>query len=171
MEYDSNFTVFITEHGPAPSLPLRYNQERDLFGYFASSTSVFDAYCFAMFAMGAILAPNKFSMADERKIDWQFTLNAYRKSFQSDPMLATLERLRDDPAYVELREIRNVLTHRAIPPRHFSLPVGSNRKPTAMLGQLNIDLGTNTTLERRKQVTRLLRTAMEAARTFVDSHC
>ncbi len=171
VDYDKDFTASLIKHGPGPGQPLRYHQERDLFGFFANGVSIFDSYCFAMFAVGAILIPSKFSLADERKIDWKSTANAYNVSFPDDAMPVVLDRLWVDPAYADLREIRNVLTHRAVPPRHHSLLVGSNTKPTATLGRVNIALDKDTTSLRRQQVVRLLSTALEAARSFVEARC
>jgi hypothetical protein len=171
VDYDKDFTASVIKHGPAPGQPLRYYQERDLFGFFANGVSIFDAYYFAMFAVGAILIPNNFSLTDEWKIDWKLTSIAYKTSFSGDPMSAVLDKLWVDPAYVDLRQIRNVLTHRGVPPRHHSLPIGSDEKPTATLGRVNIALDKDTTSSRRQQIARLLSTALEAARSFVETHC
>jgi hypothetical protein len=171
VDHDDDFTASLIKHGPGPGQPLRYHQERNLFGFFSNGVSVLDAYCFAMFAVGAILIPSNFSLVDEWKIDWKFTSIAYKSSFPGDPMPAVLDKLWVDPAYVDLREIRNVLTHRGVPPRHHSLPIGSDAKPTAILGRVNIALDKETTSSRRQQVVRLLSTALEAALSFVEAHC
>lgn len=171
VDYDKDFTASLIKHGPGPSPPLRYHQERDLFGFFANGVSIFDAYCFAMFSVGAILIPGSFSLANERKIDWKSTSIAYKSYFFGDPMPAVLDKIWVDPAYLDLREIRKVLIHRGVPPRHHSLPIGSDEKPTSTLGRVNIALDKETTSSRRQQVVRLLSTALEAARSFVEAHC
>jgi hypothetical protein len=45
-EYDDRFTASIKAHGTGPAQPIRYEQERDLFGFFSNAFSVFDTFCF-----------------------------------------------------------------------------------------------------------------------------
>jgi hypothetical protein len=40
--------------------PFRYQQERDLFGFFGNAYAVFEAFCFALFAVGALIDPAHF---------------------------------------------------------------------------------------------------------------
>lgn len=171
VDYDKEFTASIVKHGPGPGQPLRYQQERDLFGFFTNGVSVFDAYCFAMFAVGALLMSRTFSLVDEWKIDWKSTADAFQKGFPEEAMPGVLDNVWGDAAYVDLREIRNLLTHRAAPPRHHRLLVGSGIAPMATLGRVNVALDKDTTASRRKNVIRLLSTVLEATRTFVEARC
>ena len=50
-EYDHSFTALINDYGIDA---FRYEQERDLFGFFSNGYSVFEAFCFALFAIGAL---------------------------------------------------------------------------------------------------------------------
>jgi hypothetical protein len=61
-EYDERLRSLIN----APDgQPFRYMQERDLFGFYSNAHSVFDAFCFALFAVGALIDPGNFPLASE----------------------------------------------------------------------------------------------------------
>ena len=95
-EYDKSFRSSITAHGTGPGQPFRYMQERDLFGFFSNAHSVFDAFCFALFAIGALRDSANFPLAtdpDERNVTWSKMLRAYGKAFPSDPILSELEKI------------------------------------------------------------------------------
>jgi hypothetical protein len=55
---------------------------------------VFDAFCFALFAVGALIDPGNFPIeADERNVTWSTMLRAYGKAFPTDPILNELDRM------------------------------------------------------------------------------
>src|SRR6266536_247359 len=61
-EYDESLRSLIN----APNgQPFRYMQERDLFGFYSNAHSVFDAFCFALFAVGALIDSGNFPLATE----------------------------------------------------------------------------------------------------------
>lgn len=64
-QYDESFTRSILENGVGPAPTLRYEQERDLFGFFNSVCSAFDAFLFGMFTLGAMLKPVTFPLKDK----------------------------------------------------------------------------------------------------------
>lgn len=170
-DYDEQFTSSVRTEGNAPAQPFRYHQERDLFGFFVSAVSIFDAYAFAMHAIGAILMPNNFQLTNERKIDWANMSKLYEKHFIGDPILNVLNTAWSDPAFHDLRTIRHVLAHRAAPPRRFSLFVGSEKPSSAEVMQINLNIDELTTRSRRQQVVRLLTTVLDATQTFVVTRC
>src|SRR6266550_1303963 len=157
-EYDKSFRSSITAHGTGPGQPFRYMQERDLFGFFSNAHSVFDAFCFALFAIGALRDSANFPLAtdpDERNVTWSKMLRAYGKAFPSDPILSELEKIWNDTE--ELRDIRNILTHRAVGARSFGVSVGPSTVPeTTTIDRLNISLDATTTSSRRRDVAKLL---------------
>src|SRR6266511_3942555 len=110
--------------------PFRYMQERDLFGFYSNAHSVFDAFCFALFAVGALIDSGNFPLAteaDERNVTWSTMLRAYGKAFPTDPILSELEKIWKDTE--ELRDIRNILTHRGVGPRAFGVSTGASTIP------------------------------------------
>ena len=87
VEYDESFTASFNAHGTDAGQPFRYEQERDLFGFFSNGFSVFEALCFALFALGALTDPVNFPLAiekAERAVRWDKMQQAYRKAFPAD---------------------------------------------------------------------------------------
>jgi hypothetical protein len=169
-EYDESFRSSITAHGTGPGQPFRYMQERDLFGFFSNAHSVLDAFCFALFAIGALRDSANFPLAtdpDERNVTWSKMLRAYGKAFPSDPILSELEKIWNDTE--ELRDIRNILTHRAVGAGSFGISVGPSTVPeTTTNDRLNISLDATTTSSRRRDVAKLLLLGLDATSKFVD---
>jgi hypothetical protein len=64
-EYDQGFTASIKAHGNGPGQPARYEQDRDLFGFFSNGVSIFDAFCFALFSIGALKGFPEFPLTSE----------------------------------------------------------------------------------------------------------
>ena len=93
-EHDQQFTASIGTHGPGAGGPIRYEQERDLFEFFSSGVSVFDAFCFGAFAIGALTGSTDFPIItekDQRNVNWKNLLEAYIKSFASHPIVSVLD--------------------------------------------------------------------------------
>jgi hypothetical protein len=67
-----------------------------------------------------------------------------------------------------LRDARNILMHRAVPPRQFSVAIGP-MEAVSTINQLNLTLDQNTTNLRRKEIDRLLSLGLSGMRTFVDA--
>jgi hypothetical protein len=166
-EYDESLRSLIN----APDgQPFRYMQERDLFGFYSNAHSVFDAFCFALFAVGALIDPGNFPLAteaDERNVTWSTMLRAYVKSFPTDPILSELEKIWNDTE--ELRGIRNILTHRAVGARDLMATTDPSA-PSDRIPRLNISLDAGTTRTHRSQVAGLLLLGLEAADKFVKAH-
>jgi hypothetical protein len=169
-EYDDRFTDIIKKSGHGQA---RYEQERDLFGFASNAYSIFEAFHYAMFAIGALIKPEIFVLnapADESKVNISTTRARYKDAFPGDPISVSFQEFFDDSARLDLSLLRNVLTHRAAPPRAFGLAVGPrDAVPSAELTRVNISLDENTTQSRRHEVSRLLTGYLKAAEIFVAS--
>ncbi len=143
-EYDESLRSLIN----APNgQPFRYMQERDLFGFYSNAHSVFDAFCFALFAVGALIDSGNFPLAteaDERNVTWSTMLRAYGKAFPTDPILSELEKIWNDTE--------------------------EPSAPSDRISRLNISLDAGTTRTHRSQVAGLLLLGLEAADKFVKAH-
>jgi hypothetical protein len=172
-EYDECFTREIIRSGVAPCQRVRYQQERDLFGFFNSGCSVVDSLSFGLFAIGAMLKPTDFPIEPESewKITPKYCFDKYSDAFGGDPILDTLQLMtkNGDPNWVKFSKIRNVLTHRVAPPRRFS--VGDPRQPDAVMTRTNIVLDNQTTGSRRKQIASLLEKLLAASNLFLQARC
>ena len=169
---DHSFTTSIKEHGPAPAQPIRYGQERDLFGFVSNAYSMFDAFHYGMHAIGTFLDPTYFKLAspeDERKVTFGSTSRAYASAFNGDPIVDHFLAYWSDPARQDLDVIRNMLTHRAVPPRALRLTVGggSPPKPAATDTRLDLELDQSTTATRAADITALLSRCLIPLQDFV----
>ena len=172
-EYDERFTQEIIKNGSAPAPRLRYEQERDLFGFFSAGYSVIDSFSFGMFAIGAMLTPVAFSLhteKDERRVNPDSCFEKYSNTFSGDPILTALQLIgkSGDQDWANFSNIRNILTHRAAPPRSFQ--VGDPTQPDARMIGPNIALDGRTTSSRRAQIARLLSKLLVASDAFVHAH-
>jgi hypothetical protein len=172
-EYDQQLTASLSTQ-PGAGNPIRYQQERDLFGFFSSGLSVFDAFCFGSFAIGAITGSTDFPFAtekDERNVNWKSLIAAYTKSFGADPIVPVLVGIDRNPVIERLRYNRNILTHRATYPRQHNLAVGSSTttSATARIDRLQLTLDKNTTGPWRDEFKDLLAGGMAGIRAFVDA--
>jgi hypothetical protein len=169
-EYDARFTASITAHGAGPAPAIRYEQERDLFGFFSNAFSVFDTFCFALFAIGALTSASNFPLAtnrDETNVRWSTMKSAYNVSFPGDPLLITIDAIEKDLAFNEIRDSRNMFTHRATPPRHHMVSMGSPSPDETIIARINIVVDATTTTSRRQDVARLLHLGLRDAAVFV----
>jgi hypothetical protein len=172
-EYDELFAAAVIQYGPGPGPEERYMQERVLFGFFSNALSLFDAYCYAIFAIGAIIKPLEFrlsSAADERNVSIKSTLSAYQKSFPGCPLGQAVNALKTDAAYASLSNIRNILNHRGTPPRSHSLTIqiGLGAEQKSSIPKFGLTLNHTSTSSYRKEVSRMLSAAVRAAGRFVD---
>jgi hypothetical protein len=170
VELDELFTASVKVHGAGPGEPARYAQERDLFGFASNAYSMFDAFHYAMFAIGALLSPENVKLstpADEKRISFRRTWDAYKKAFPDDTVLTNFAAFSADEARVDLDTMRNMLTHRATPPRAFQ--IGADDQPPAKLTRLGITLNDQTTRLRCQEAHRLLLMCLNASAGFVKS--
>ncbi|MEH2551636.1 hypothetical protein V1283_008281 [Bradyrhizobium sp. AZCC 2262] len=165
------FTGSLKKHGSSPPAVERYNQERALFGFFSNGFSVFEAFFYGMFAIGALVKPTLFPLttaADQQRVTPARTIDAYSRAFPGDAIVASMSGIYGDNAFKEYREIRNVLTHRSAPGRTFFLSIGSAEAPASQWKIRNIPLDESMASTRRAHVSMLLLRALDATRDFTD---
>lgn len=172
-EYEDKLRASIGIHGPGPGNPYRYQQERDLFGFFSNGFSSLESLAFAMFAVGAIKDLPQFPLAteqDERKVNWHTTLAAYTAALPSDPVISALDAISTNQDFKDFYLNRNILTHRAAPPRAFSLSAGDNRPNMALITRINIRFEVSEISSRRQKIASLLLNGFRAMHQFVQAH-
>jgi hypothetical protein len=167
------FTRLITQpSGAAPDPQQRFEQESRLFGLFSNGFSAFEAYFYGMFAVGTLFRPADFPLGTPREqqaVSPGRTGAAYSRFFVGDPVLAAFDAVFCDAAYRELREVRNVLTHRTAPGRTIFVGIGSDEDLPARWKINNIALDGRMASARRADVARLLAVLLEAAAVFVEA--
>jgi hypothetical protein len=166
------FTRSIASPEGAASLHERYVQERHLFGFFSNCFAAFESYFYGMFAIGAIIHPADFPMStprDQQGISPNAVDKAYGKSFPQDPILAAFRSVFGDTDFRQLREVRNVLTHRTAPGRRIFLSIGSDEDLPAIWKLNDIPLNSQTAQIRRSHSARILKTLLGAVAIFAQS--
>jgi hypothetical protein len=179
---DERFTASI-KRTPAPPHDERQAQEEDLFAFFVNGYAAIESFCYAAFALGALLQPADFPMSsdgDLQAITPGKTQQKYAAHCAGSPLDAVLSGLvasKADPAYRNWGRIRNVLAHRAAPGRiqHAHIHEGPGAVPTPdqpaewkMLGGLTLD--ERTTADRRKWLAGALAQCVRAADAFTQTH-
>ena len=131
-ENHEKYHAFIQEHGPAPITDASRNQEVVLFGFFSSGLSVIECFSFSLYALGAYLNEKSFPLDDSslRKVKPELVNSLYEVNYSNLSITATISTLISDEMYKRWKRIRNVLTHRAVPPRHHIIRVGA--EPTSI---------------------------------------
>jgi hypothetical protein len=155
-EYESILRTSLT---PTDDPIQRYRQEKDLFGFFSNGFSVFEAIFYGLFALGAFVAPTEFPLAtrkDKQKVSPTSTTVAIAKVFVGEPINQVIKTVSADPAYVEWREVRNVLTHRAAPGRTFFVGIGGDEELPDQWKIKDIPLDAEIAPKRRTELARLV---------------
>jgi hypothetical protein len=169
VEFSDLHTESFKTYGAGPAEPVRFAQERDLFCFASAAYSMFDCFYFALFSIGALLAPHEFRLqsdSDERSVTFWRTRDLFLKAFATDPILSDFDAFRDDAAQKDLAAMRHMYTHRASPPRHFQM--GDHTTPPAQITRLNIAIDNETTSTRRNEARRLLLQCLNSAAAFVQ---
>ena len=91
--YSDIFKEAALTHGIGTTHRMRYEEERALFGFFASALSCMDAAYYGLYAVGAFLSPAEFALAtseQRERVKPRFTASAYERAFPGDPIAAVL---------------------------------------------------------------------------------
>jgi hypothetical protein len=165
------FAAAMTAVDAGESFERRYEQERHLFGFFGNGFAAFEAFFYGMFAIGALLKPSDFRMAtsrDQQAISPNSTEREYRAHFAAASMPMAMQSVLSDPAYVEWKLIRNILTHRTAPGRTIYVSIGSDAAPAPRWKIGNITLDGATLITRRTHAARLLGVLLDNAASFIE---
>ncbi len=131
-EYCREFEdLFQAPGGAAPGVEVVYRQERALFGFFVSGLACLESFSFALYALGAFYKPRKFGLSSGHlksitPLDVADRLGRHWPGALVSTQMAAL--IKDDTFKV-WNSIRNVLSHRAVPPR--TIWVGGASRPRA----------------------------------------
>lgn len=103
-----------------PQPEERFLQETALFHFFSNSMSVLDSFAYAIHALGHMVDPPSFVLTGKAlKVDFRGVVHSFQKQFLTDPFSAELISTEGDSLLVELRDLRNVLTHRVASTRSY----------------------------------------------------
>jgi hypothetical protein len=158
-EYEISLSASLETASGSARSEERFRQESDLFGFFSNGFSVFEASFYGLFAIGAFISPAKFPIftaKDQQKISPASTSKAIAATFPREPLNSIIETVLTDPVYVEWREVRNILTHRAAPGRTFFVGIGDDGDIPDQWKIKSIPLDRKMAPMRRSELSRLL---------------
>lgn len=172
-EDERGFTALVNHTTPEPQ--IRYEQERALFGFFSNGFSIFESTFYGLFALGAMLSPVNFPIAsprEQQRISPQSTMVSFKAAFAGDAINDAINILITNTDYIEWREIRNILTHRAAPGRTFFVGIGGpNDEPLPDQWKIKgIALDKNMAVGRRRRLSDLLTQILDACQRFVEPY-
>jgi hypothetical protein len=180
---DNFSTSIVLPQGEAAAYYVkRYEEERELFGFFSNCFSTFESFFYGMYAVGNFLDPGTPASAGTPAVQTNFPMTAkdlqfvtpsstdkaYKKAFHGDAFLGTLTGVFADVRFRELREIRNILTHRTAPGRRMFVGIGSDEELPDVWKLNDIPLDAKLTPARRANTAQLLATLLDAAADFVE---
>ena len=171
-EHDEAFTESVNEFGDTPGRSERYNQERNLFGFFVTGLSAIECACYGLFAIGSMLHPTGFPFTtdeDRSNVNPKKTRNKYQNAFPKEGITRALQRITNEQQYENWKGIRNVLAHRSNPGR---IIYGSIRGPanTTEWVLQGIPIDSTTTASRREWLANSLRDLMTEADHLTAKH-
>ena len=158
--------------GATPTPDERFRQDSALAEFFSGGYSVFESMFYGLHAVGVWLEPSILSLATPKARQQVSPTNstaAFKKAFPGDPFLAVLDAFAADPAYMEWKEIRNVLTHRTAPGRVMYVGIGVDDAPVAEWKLNNIPIDETLVPSRRASLARLAAQLMDGTVAFVMS--
>lgn len=121
-EYDDQFTASIIKYSNSPSFEERYIQGKALFGFFVNVVSIIECFFFSTYCIASILEPGVFSILEAEKlrlISPSYVHTKFQTCFPKDCISIMMGKCIKDPTYIKIGEVRDVLTHRGMPPRSF----------------------------------------------------
>ena len=122
-----DYLDLVSEYGEGPPTEVRYLQEKALFGFFTSGLAAIECFSFALHALGAHVSSGRFPIDDKslRQVTPTSVSKKYRSQWPNSALSESLSNLVEDSQFELWKDIRNVLSHRAAPPRHHYLNSGS----------------------------------------------
>lgn len=98
-----------------------------IFGFFASGLAALESFSFAVYVIGAHYEPNRIGISDAqlKEVYPRGVVAILDKFFPNAPFTTTIRNLIDESTFERWNDIRNILSHRAIPPRSITFSPGS----------------------------------------------
>jgi hypothetical protein len=130
----SRFVDSLGRFGDGPEPAERGRQETYLFGFFSGAFSVFESVFYAAYAVCAMNRPQDFPFGtpkDRQQITPTKTKDRIKAAFPSDAVVGALETFLGRAPYQQIKETRNILSHRASPGRRFYVGLGDDDAPAA----------------------------------------
>ncbi len=120
-EYDDIFTASISKFGSSPCPEERYQQGKALFGFFVNAVSIIECFFYAVFWISTIIKPS-LSPISAKNLKSLYSTNItekYEHEFPKETLTKKLRAVIGCPQYKDMKDMRDVLSHRGMLPRNF----------------------------------------------------
>jgi len=158
-------------------------EDQELFGFFVTGLASIESLFHGLYSLGWMLnrtTGRAFALILDRQeeISPEKTRDAFRKIYgASNPLTKCLESVLSEPKMKEWRSIRNVLAHRAAPPRNIYVGVSTGGQPDPSTDFFHVEsrlkvlgaLDEWTTTTRLEWLNKQLGVLLRAAEDFADS--
>jgi hypothetical protein len=176
-DYSEEFTQSVQRFGDSPPADKRYQQERQLFGFFLSGYAVLDSFSFFLYFAAAHLQPSHFPtqlLGHIKSISCKSTPAAFAKAFLGEDITAALNAVLAEQMFKDWDAYRNVLAHRAAPGRLIYASVGSSAPDPAADWKIgsaaSLKIDASLTPPRLAWLVHTLSGLVVAADTFTQKH-
>ena len=136
LEYEAEFRLsFQAPGGVAPPVDEHYAQEKALFGFFVSGLACIECFSFAVHAIGAFYQSKTFRLDPKslKNITPERVADALTGAWPSSQVATTVQSLISDDEFRTWKDIRNILSHRAVPARSITVAAGEEIQSTWQL--------------------------------------
>jgi len=154
----------------APEIEDRYHQEKWLFAFFFEGLSAVECLYYGLYFVGALTESPQFDPGvDPRTVKTGYVAQQFSAAFPSD-LAAKLTEVARGEEFKLWTLIRNVLAHRGVPARNFS--IGGEHSGAVLWGlpEAAEILDPDELLQRRENVGSMITQIAEVAVPFVQEH-
>jgi len=121
-EYYEEFVKSLNSFGNSPNPEQRYEQGRALFGFFVNAVSTIECFFYASYCIASFLKPCDFSIQKSKALKLVYPTNVeklFKVHFPKDALTTQMTKCVSDTINAQIRDMRDVLSHRGTPPRKF----------------------------------------------------
>lgn len=135
-EYETEFRLsFPGPGGVVPPTDQHYGQEKALFGFFVSGLACLECFSFAIHAIGGFYRSEKFELDPRslRRITPERLAADLSGAWPASEVATAMQSIVGDEVYRRWKDIRNILSHRAVPARLITVTPGEETQSTWQL--------------------------------------
>jgi hypothetical protein len=168
--YADAFAKSVEKDGIGPAQPMRGEQERFAFGCILNALSCLETAHYGLFAIGALVSKNFPLQNEQHRVNVRMdrTAKRFAQVFPKEPLTKALRKAGRDRAVKQLQDVRNIIGHRANPPRAFKMSAPHDADWNLTKGKMRLRADTLTAI--RADVVRLLGELLDPAAKFVAKY-
>lgn len=168
-DYGKFYTNSVKHYGNSPQFSERYEQEKNIFGFFVNGFSALECFCYALYAIAGLVDELNFPLntdKDKRNVTFKSVSMKFNDCFSNEKISIFLNGMIEGNEFDEWSIVRNILSHRSTPSRHFR--VGGDKSGQTDWG--NIDLNDMTTTIRLEWLNKTLKVLLVDTNEFVKNN-